>query len=215
MSTTALIAVAETARDIAAGLNHFLDAVPECATEITGLISECFAISSALYELSTAIGDYRYNRQFELIVDDVRSVRLSLDYTFEDVEKHFGRLGRSTYREVWIDIGRHIRAESGNTLLIRLEHYRNFLLGLGRIIVQLVLTDVSLSSEIDGNYRETLDHREYENLKYKIGALLEVQQAGIIDNVNNLSVDDPGSSEANDAHEADRHQPGLHTRHVY
>ncbi|KAL8785318.1 MAG: hypothetical protein Q9195_008687 [Heterodermia aff. obscurata] len=58
-----LLAQAETAQDVAAGLNRFLDPVPEYSTEITALISECFAISSALRELQTAIGDSRYNSQ--------------------------------------------------------------------------------------------------------------------------------------------------------
>jgi hypothetical protein len=143
MSMAALIAVAESAQDVASGLHKFLDGVPESATEITGLIAECFAISSALRELSTAIGDYRFNRRYELIAEDVRTVRLSLDYTFEDVLKLFGGLGRSTYRQVWRDLDLHFQTESRNSLLTRLAYYRNFLMGLARIIAGLVLFQTS------------------------------------------------------------------------
>ncbi len=139
----ALIAVAESAQDVASSLHKFLDGVPESTTEITGLIAECFAISSALRELSTAIGDYGFNRRYELIAEDVRTVRLSLDYTFEDVLKLFGGLGRSTYRQVWRDLDLHFLTESRNSLLTRLGYYRNFLMGLARIIAGLVLFQTS------------------------------------------------------------------------
>ena len=66
-----LIANAESAQDIAAGLNKFLDPVPEHATEITALISGCFAISSVLRELSAAIADPRYIRNYDLIFQDL------------------------------------------------------------------------------------------------------------------------------------------------
>ena len=211
MSTAMLIAVAETAQDIAAGLNEFLDAVPECSTEITALISECFAISSALRELSTAIGDYRYNRQFELIEEDVRTIRLSLDYTFEDVERCFGGLGVSTYREVWRDIDHYFQTESGNTLVARLEHYRNFLIGLTRISARLVLTLASSITVLVFNIysREPLNHREYQNLKGRIAALLEVQQNNLVDGINNLSLGDSSSSPPNVLHVQTHHQLEL------
>ena len=75
-----LIAHAETAQDIAAGLNRFLDPVPESSTEITALISECFAISSVLRELSTAIGDPRYSWNFHTISEDLEVTLNSLKY---------------------------------------------------------------------------------------------------------------------------------------
>ena len=138
-SLHSLVAVAESAQDIAAGLNKFLDAVPERSTEITGLISECFAISSALRELSNAIRDPLYYRRFELIQKDVTIVGQSLDYTFQDVERRFGGLRTATYRQVWREMDAHFRAESGNTLVTRLEYYRSFLLRLLHIITGLGL----------------------------------------------------------------------------
>ena len=139
MSTQALIAVAESAQDTAAGLNKFLDAVSDCSTEITGLISECFAISSALRELSNAISDPLYYRNFDYIREDVRTVVWSLRYTFDDVKDLFGGLGRATYRQVWRDFDDFFYEESSNTLMVRLEYYRHFLLGLTRSISRSVL----------------------------------------------------------------------------
>ena len=140
MSTQALIAVAETAQDAAAGLNKFLDPVPDCSTEITGLIAECFAISSALRELSHAISDPLYHRDFQYIQEDVRIVVRSLRYTFDDVKDLFGGLGRATYRQVWRDFDKFFLNESNNTLITRLEYYRDFLFGLTRYISESVLS---------------------------------------------------------------------------
>ena len=133
----ALVAYAETAQDIAAGLDKFLGPVPDYATEITALISECFAISSALRELSTAIGDSRHNRRYHQISEDIRITLQSLEYTFNDVRSLFGGLGRgfhipqsTAYRSVWREITVHFVEESGSSLCRRLETYRRFLLVL-------------------------------------------------------------------------------------
>ncbi len=168
----ALIAVAVTAQDVAIGLSKFLDPVPECATEITGLIAECYAISSALRELDTAIGDYRRNRRYELVAEDVRTIRLSLDYTFEDVLKQFGGLGRATYRQVWRDLDLYFQTESRNSLLTRLGYYRSFLMGLTRIVVGLVLIKTSsialpLTFDLFLGYPSTTRNMRVYNIKLK------------------------------------------------
>lgn len=136
-----MIAHAETAQDIAAGLNKFLDPVPEHSTEITALISECFAISSALRELTTAIGDSRFNRRYHEVADDITVTLRSLEYTFEDVRRLFGGLGRAdhfseaaAYRAVWTEITMWFQEESNNLLCRRLEYYRRFLLMLTSFI---------------------------------------------------------------------------------
>ena len=142
-----LIAQAETAQDIAAGLNKFLDPVPEYSTEITALIAECFATSSALRELTAAIGDPRFNRQYHEVKEDISMTIRSLDYTFEDVRHLFGGLGRtnhvsqaSAYRSVWTDITVHFQGESGNSLCRRLEYYKRFLFLLTCVIERLKIT---------------------------------------------------------------------------
>lgn len=130
----ALIAVAEKAQDIAAGFNQFLDPVPEKSTEITGLISECYAISSALRELNTAKEDPRYVYEYDYIARDVYTVRQSLEYTFHDVSRLFGGLGRpsyisnrTAYSQVWREIDDHFYQESNYSLCKRLEYYRLYL----------------------------------------------------------------------------------------
>ena len=132
-----LAETAETAKDIAAGFNQFIDRVPEYSTEITALISKCFAVNSALRELDTAIGDSRYNRRYLEIRDDVRMTLQSLQYTFNDVRRHFGNLPRTTrildspaYRAVWWEITTYFQEESSNSLHRRLEFYCRFLLAL-------------------------------------------------------------------------------------
>lgn len=131
----ALIAVAEKAQDIAAGFNKFLDPVPEISTEITGLISECYAISSALRELNNAREDPRYSYDYDFISRDVFTVRQSLDYTFSDVFRLFGGLGRplshisnrTLYNQVWREIDDHFYRESHSSLIKRLEYNRLYL----------------------------------------------------------------------------------------
>lgn len=139
----ALIATAETAQEVASGLNKFLEPVAESSTDITGLISECFAISSTLRELATAVGDVRHNRRYASIAEDVRLVLRSLEYTFDDVHQLFGGLARTNhltlstgYRQVWRDIEIHFQNESRNTLCDRLQYYRRFLQDLICIVLE-------------------------------------------------------------------------------
>lgn len=139
----ALIAVAEKAQDIAAGFNKFLDPVPEIATEITGLISECYAISSALRELNTATQDPRYAYDYVFVNKDVSTVRQSLDYTFQDVFRLFGGLGRpaghisnrTLYNQVWREIDDHFYRESNSSLCKRLEYNRLYLQEISCILI--------------------------------------------------------------------------------
>ncbi|KAL8805805.1 MAG: hypothetical protein Q9182_001717 [Xanthomendoza sp. 2 TL-2023] len=138
----ALIGAAEDAQDIAAGFNKFLDPVPEFSTEITALISECYAISSALRELSTAKDDLRYYRDFEWIRTNVNIVQESLNYTFHDVRRLFGGLGRTSaisrrtlFYQVWREIDEFFYRESNISLCTRLEDNRLYLAELTCILM--------------------------------------------------------------------------------
>lgn len=129
-----LIALAESAQDIASGFNKFLQPLPEFSTEITALISECYAISSALRELNNAKEDPRYNQDFDYIYNDVALVEETLDYTFKDVTRLFGGLGRPThisrrtaFNQVWGEIDDFFYQESHASLCKRLEASRLFL----------------------------------------------------------------------------------------
>ena len=135
----ALTASSETAEDIAAAFLKFKEPLPEAATEITALISEFFAISSALLELDTAKRDHPYLSR--KIGEDQDIILRSLRYTFADIRKQFGRLGdpfyrttREAYHGVWRAIDKFFREESYNSLCQRLEYYRLFLLDLGSIV---------------------------------------------------------------------------------
>ena len=136
-----LIARAEDAQDLAAAFNKFLGPVSSAATEITGLISELYAISSGARELHTAFQDPRYQNRQELVEEDLRAVLLSIGLTFTDIQREFGNLDRSTYqtqreayRGVWKDIVGHFQEESDDQLIRRLENYRRFLLELASIV---------------------------------------------------------------------------------
>jgi hypothetical protein len=149
----ALIARSEDAEDIAAAFLKFKEPVPSSATEITALISELFAISSALLELDTALKDRPYHRLRREVEDDQYIVLKSLDYTFKDVRREFGGLSKPFYRTnreafngVWKSIERFFHAESRNTLVARLEYYRLFLQDLCAVVQKLVHTNLTLTS---------------------------------------------------------------------
>lgn len=139
----ALVATAEEAQDIASALNKFLDPVAERSTEITGLISECFAVSSALRQIATAIQDPRYSGRYSSILEDVQMALRSLEFTFNDVHRLFGGLGSLThlsmtagYRAVWRDIEDHFQEESRTSLSGRLEYFRRFLQDISCIVIE-------------------------------------------------------------------------------
>ena len=125
----ALIAVAEKAQDIAAALEKFLAPLDDQSAEITALMAQCLSTSSALRDLDRKIGDFPYHRRYLEISGDLTIVKDSLNFTFSDVQRLFGRLGRvavvprAEYGYVWGDLCDFFRAESGNTLHRRLEIY--------------------------------------------------------------------------------------------
>lgn len=138
----AIIAVAERAQDIAAALDKFLDPVHDQSAEITALIAQCFATSSALRQLDRTIGPFPYHRHYPEISPDLTVVKDSLTYTFQDVERLFGRLGRvaaiprAEYGYVWDDLCDFFRAESGNILERRLKIYCIVIEGLTDILIE-------------------------------------------------------------------------------
>ena len=132
-----LIARAESAEDLASALMRFKETLPESAAEITALMTELFAVSTALTKLFRHREDPRYEFRYHLIADGVQLTLYSLDYTFDDFRQLLGGLGRpspfsngTTYRRVWRDILEHFEQESGNSLSRRLEICEEFLLQL-------------------------------------------------------------------------------------
>lgn len=128
-----LIAVAEKAQDISAALDKFLGPLDDQSAEITALMAECLATSSALRALDRKIGDFPYHLHYPGISNDLTTVKDSLNYTFSDFKRILGGLGRvavvpnAEYGYVWQNLCAFFRAESGNTLRRRLEIYCNVL----------------------------------------------------------------------------------------
>lgn len=154
-----LVATAETAQDVASGLNKFLIPVAESSSEITGLISECFAISSLLRDIA-AIRDSRQSNNYSNISDDLCVAVTSIEYTFDDVHRFCGRIVRtssSAYRDVWRRIESHFLGESRNSLLTRLAYYKRFLEDLLLILedglARLAQPSVPISDTSAGNHK--------------------------------------------------------------
>lgn len=137
-----LIAVAEKAQDVAAALDKFLGPLDDQSAEITALMAECLATSSALRALDRKIGDFPHHRHYPEISYDLTTVKDSLNYTFGDVKRIIGGLGRvagvprAEYGYVWQDLCAFFREESGNTLRRRLEIYCIVLEGLSDILTE-------------------------------------------------------------------------------
>ena len=136
-----LIAAAESVQKIASVFNKFLDPVAAADTEVTAIIAECFAISSALRELRTAIRDPQYSARYNLIAQDIENILRSLQFTLNDINRFLGILGdqgfiskSEAYRFVWRKINDFFLDEANYSLCRRLEYYRIFSLGLANII---------------------------------------------------------------------------------
>ncbi|MCJ1389111.1 hypothetical protein MMC18_001965 [Xylographa bjoerkii] len=178
--TASLTANSETAQDIAAAFMKFQDPVFEHATEITALISELFAISSALLELKTAHNDPLHYRRRSRIENEQHTALLSLEYTFKDVQRLFGGLARplynskrEAYQAVWQNIDDHFLAEGGFTLVRRFEYYRMFLIDITAIIEGY--------SE-SGGYRDN---------RYHIEKILHLQEETLEVDLSNMAIGAP------------------------
>ena len=130
-----------TAEDIAGAFLAFKEHVSNQATEIAALISELFAISSALLELDTAQKDNPFHRLRREVDADQRTLLLSLDFTFKDVKRLIGGLAnpiyrtiRESYHGVWNAIVGHFIQQGNNHLLRRLEYYQQFLMDLSHVV---------------------------------------------------------------------------------
>lgn len=132
-----LIARAESAEELLSALKRFREVIPESAVEITALIAELFAVSTALRELFNLHNDPRCEQRYPDIAEDVLLTLHSFDYTFDDFRTRLGGLDRpshlsnaTVHRRVWRNILEHFERESGNPLTRRLEICRAFLVEL-------------------------------------------------------------------------------------
>ena len=132
-----LIPEAEAAEDIGDAFGKFKVAVDDQAAEVTALVSELYAVGSALREIDAALLSPDYGHNLRNIQDDLDLVRASLTHTLDDVFGLLGKIGNgdrlltaAAYRQTWKDITYHFQREGEGRLLPRLETYRLFLLAL-------------------------------------------------------------------------------------
>lgn len=128
----ALRSSADQAERAADGFSTFRAPLPEHATEITGLISDFYAISSSLSSLDDLSKDPRYRRSWALVHPDVELLRSSLKYTIDDILEFFNRLdgghaSSDTYQRTWLSIERFFWNEAQYSLGTRLAKYKGFL----------------------------------------------------------------------------------------
>ena len=128
----ALVAVAEKAVAVGSALSQLLDPVADSFAEITALIAQCFSTSSSLRRLCNAITDHQYPDRHRRVSADVTTVRVSLEYTFEDAQRIFRNFRRdvplhTAYRRVWTELEDYFWDESQNTLSRRLGYCQDLL----------------------------------------------------------------------------------------
>jgi len=132
-----LTAEAERAEDIGDAFGKFKVAVDDQAAEVTALVSELYAVGSALRAIDDASQLPDYSLNLYLIEDDLGLVRDSLTYTLNDIFRILGKIGNgdrfltmAAYRQTWKDITYHFQRRVGGRLCSVVETYRRFLLAL-------------------------------------------------------------------------------------
>ena len=142
----ALIATAETTRDVASAFQNFFEPLAEYPDRIAvleALEAELFATSAALRTLDQVARDSRNDPRNRSVSRDVDIVLRSLGFTFDDVYRIFGGLGAREYpysfRVVWTEITVFFQRESGNSLCQRLGYYRRFLVSITDILEGYVI----------------------------------------------------------------------------
>ncbi|KAL2003602.1 hypothetical protein VTN02DRAFT_3148 [Thermoascus thermophilus] len=157
----ALRTSAVNAEDVAAGLRQFRDPLPEHSTEITGMIADLYAISTALNSLEELTSSRHYRHNLHLVQPDLDLVQASLKYTLEDVVDFFGDLDsrrtltRDVYKQTWIDLSTFFNNEIHYSLATRLGKYKLFLKEL-EDIMKNKSPDVAFLSGLRSNIRALL-----------------------------------------------------------
>jgi hypothetical protein len=127
-----LLQASKDADQVAAGLQLFLDHIPQRETDLEGCIDELLALAAALREIADDHPDYDTISQ-RLNMDVDLCIR-SLAITLQKVRTMFGETrhvkygGDRPYRRAWEDLERYLSVqERGPSLLSRLETYRIFI----------------------------------------------------------------------------------------
>lgn len=125
-----LTRLARDAEDCASGLLPFKDSLPNRSTHITAILSELFAISTALQQLGQAHGDHVFQPSWFRIRNNLALVVPALELTFKAIFDSFGRVRTLSYARVWTDLEYRMEREEGMVLVERLEMFRTFVLAL-------------------------------------------------------------------------------------
>lgn len=123
---------ADEAEDVAAGFTTFRAPLPQHATEVTGIISDYYAIIALLTSLDSLSRDVRHRRNWPRVQADLELVRASLKHTNEDILDFFARLDGADapperFNHVWLSMGRFFWDEAQYSLATRLAKYKTFL----------------------------------------------------------------------------------------
>lgn len=129
-----LVRLARLCEETASGLHAFRDSLPRCTAQVTDVIAEFFALSSILRRLDTAERDVRYEPSFYRIRDDVGLVIGSLKASIDDVLDMFARSAGRPRQMVWDDLQHQMDDEEGQSLLDRLQLYKDFLTGQAAVL---------------------------------------------------------------------------------
>jgi len=125
--------------EVAAGLQLFLDHIPQRETDIYGCIQELLQISAELKELELEFVELQaeipdFHQVFAGPIKDVHLNLRSLQYDLRNVRRMFGETrqekysGERPYRRAWEDLDVYLTMkEGGYSLLPRLETSNIFL----------------------------------------------------------------------------------------
>lgn len=131
-----LILAAKAAEEVAASLQRWLNALPQHATDISGVISELFGVSCAFRthdNLSLAAGSRaQYARKGGKKIAVVQASMEATTYAAKNMISTLAVLVPSDgriYKSLWDALCRRFR-EEGPSFCLRLEWYRVYLNGL-------------------------------------------------------------------------------------
>ncbi|KAE8152696.1 hypothetical protein BDV25DRAFT_57505 [Aspergillus avenaceus] len=154
----ALSTSANNAEEVAAGFRLFRDYVPDHSTEITSLVADLFAISSALKRLNDLTRNHRFQNTLAAAHHDLELVQTSLKFTLEDIVDFFGDLDirrgpkGDVYKRTWMEMCDFFREESRDSLATRLAKYKAFLNELEDLIKEKY-PDIPLMISLRKNFK--------------------------------------------------------------
>lgn len=128
----ALLLAAQDADEVSAGLQLFLDHIPQRETDLEGCIKELLVLATAIRDLQDQFPDYETVSQ--RLTADVELCLRSLALTLRSVRdmfaetRHVKYSGERPYRRCWDEMCHLFTAkERGPSLLSRLETYHIFI----------------------------------------------------------------------------------------